>query len=283
MTRARSSCCRIDGDRRRIQALEPVRRDRARRAFRLDGELSAVRLAGADRARRMAPAVIDRSRADAGRAGVAGRSRAGPGDGGVAGAAGAAAAGRAGGRWSRCREMRDAGVVTLPLPEPKPKDEPKPVEEPEVKKTEEVGRPEQTPPAPRTTAAPRSERRDRAGAARAEPRQRRRASAAIVSWRDLVVARLQQAKRYPSSAEARREQGVVTLSFSVDRNGRVLSRSIARSSGHASLDQEVLAMIQRAQPLPPFPPAMTQPVVHLHGADPLLAARVARYSFVSAS
>ena len=85
----------------------------------------------------------------------------------------------------------------------------------------------------------------------------------MASWRDLVVARLQQAKRYPSSAEQRHEQGVVTLSFSVDRNGRVLSRSIARSSGSSSLDQEVLAMIQRAQPLPAFPPAMTQSVIHL--------------------
>jgi protein TonB len=78
-----------------------------------------------------------------------------------------------------------------------------------------------------------------------------------------VVARLQQAKRYPSGAEARREQGVATLSFSVNRHGRVVSHRIARSSGHSSLDQEVLAMIQRAQPLPAFPPAMTQAVVHL--------------------
>ena len=36
-------------------------------------------------------------------------------------------------------------------------------------------------------------------------------------------ARLQQNKRYPAGAEARREQGVATLSFSVDRNGRVLA------------------------------------------------------------
>ena len=41
------------------------------------------------------------------------------------------------------------------------------------------------------------------------------------------MARLQQNKRYPSSAEARHEQGVVTLSFSVDRNGRVLARKIS--------------------------------------------------------
>ena len=65
---------------------------------------------------------------------------------------------------------------------------------------------------------------------------------------------------------------MVTLSFTVDRNGRVLARSIARSSGVAALDEEVLAMVQRAQPLPAFPPAMTQHSVNLVGADPLLAA-----------
>ena len=54
--------------------------------------------------------------------------------------------------------------------------------------------------------------------------------AAIASWRDLVVARLQQHKRYPAAALAGREQGVVMLSFSVDHNGRVLARSISKSS-----------------------------------------------------
>jgi TonB family protein len=33
----------------------------------------------------------------------------------------------------------------------------------------------------------------------------------------------------------------------------VLSRSIARGSGNSELDQEVLAMVSRAAPFPPFP------------------------------
>jgi len=44
----------------------------------------------------------------------------------------------------------------------------------------------------------------------------------------------------------------------MDRNGRVLSRHIEGSSGSAALDHEVLAMIERAQPLPAFPPSMPQ-------------------------
>ena len=84
------------------------------------------------------------------------------------------------------------------------------------------------------------------------------ASRAQASWRDLLMAHLQRHKRYPAGAQSRGEQGTVVLSFSMDRNGHVLSRSVARSSGVPELDQEVLAMIQRAQPLPAFPPAMPQ-------------------------
>jgi protein TonB len=84
------------------------------------------------------------------------------------------------------------------------------------------------------------------------------ARAAEASWRDLLVAHLQWNKRYPNGAQARREQGMVVLSFSMDRNGHVLARHIARSSGVPELDEEVLAMIQRAQPLPAFPPSMAQ-------------------------
>jgi protein TonB len=78
------------------------------------------------------------------------------------------------------------------------------------------------------------------------------------SWQADLVRHLQQYKRYPSGAQGKREQGVVLLGFSVDRNGRVLARRIVQSSGHADLDQEVMDMIVRAQPLPAFPASMTQ-------------------------
>ena len=150
--------------------------------------------------------------------------------------------------------------VTLPLPLPKAAEK-KPEEDPDTQKAETKPVQQQTP-APRTTAAPRSE--NSTAAAPAAPSPGSAASrAAIASWRDLVLARLQQNKRYPASAEARHEQGVATLSFSVDRNGRVLARSITRSSGVAALDEEVMTMVMRAQPLPAFPPAMTQHSINL--------------------
>ena len=156
----------------------------------------------------------------------------------------------------------------------------------ETKPSRAAGGPEN-----RATKPRQQKRRRRAPRPRRVPSSRSRRSpaapspgsaasrAAIASWRDLVVARLQQSKRYPSGAEARREQGVVTLSFSVDRNGQVLSRSIARSSGHPALDQEVLAMVQRAQPLPAFPAAMPQSVGQSDGADPLLGALAVSFAF----
>jgi periplasmic protein TonB len=149
------------------------------------------------------------------------------------------------------------------LPEPKPKAvEKKPEEEPDTRKAETQPAQQDTP-APQTTAAPRSEENTAAVPQAPSPGSVASNRAAIASWRELVVARLQANKRYPGSAEARHEQGVVTLSFTLDRNGKVLARSIARSSGVASLDEEVLTMVQRAQPLPAFPAAMVQQSVNL--------------------
>jgi len=100
---------------------------------------------------------------------------------------------------------------------------------------------QERPPAPRTTA------RVQGGAPRVE-----------ATWQTVLLKHLQQYKRYPQSAQTQGEQGVVLLGFSVDRNGRVLEHRIVQSSGHADLDDEVMAMIERAQPLPAFPTSMTQ-------------------------
>jgi protein TonB len=150
--------------------------------------------------------------------------------------------------------------VTLPLPEPKAVEK-KPEENPDKQKSETLSV-QESPPSPQTTAAPRSEQNTAATPQAPSPGSEASRNA-IAKWRDLVVARLQQHKRYPATAEGRREQGVVTLSFSVDRSGRVLTRSILKSSGVAALDEEVLTMVQRAQPLPAFSPAMMQQSVNL--------------------
>jgi protein TonB len=147
-------------------------------------------------------------------------------------------------------EQKATPTETVQQEQPKVDEPPEPtvptadVALPEQKPPEKVEEPRQ--PAPATTA------RVIGGAPRIEP-----------TWEAVLVKHLQQYKRYPTEAQSHSEQGVVLLGFSVDRNGRVLAHRIVHSSGHADLDDEVTAMIERAQPLPAFPPSMTQPRLDL--------------------
>ena len=72
-------------------------------------------------------------------------------------------------------------------------------------------------------------------------------------WEALLLTHLKKYRRYPARARAARQQGVVHIHLTVNRAGRVLSTEIARNSGYFALDQEALATIKRAEPLPPIP------------------------------
>jgi periplasmic protein TonB len=76
-------------------------------------------------------------------------------------------------------------------------------------------------------------------------------SAAVVhNWESLLVAHIERFKRYPLEARERGEQGMVRVAFAIDRDGWVRSSRVVQSSGSADLDQEALAMLTRAQPVP---------------------------------
>jgi len=124
-------------------------------------------------------------------------------------------------------------------PPPPPPPEPQAVVAPEPPPPPKVE--EQKPPTPAMPA------RTKGGAPHVVP-----------AWQTSLVRHLEQYKRYPSEAQSRGEEGVVLLSFTVDRTGHVLERRVVRSSGYPVLDDEVVAMIERAQPLPPFPPTMSE-------------------------
>ena len=64
-------------------------------------------------------------------------------------------------------------------------------------------------------------------------------------------------KQYPPEAQRARQEGVTYVRFTMSRDGRVLAARIERASGAASLDQEGLDLLQRAQPLPPDQPGET--------------------------
>lgn len=73
-------------------------------------------------------------------------------------------------------------------------------------------------------------------------------------WQSRLMAHIERRKRYPSAARARGEEGTVHVRFSIDGSGNVLSVTLARSSGFAALDEEVLSLVRRVSPVPPPPP-----------------------------
>ena len=121
---------------------------------------------------------------------------------------------------------------------------PKPVEKPKEKNPKQK---HASLPSMPSTAEQQAER-----AAAPMPGASSRNSDAVPNWKSQLVAALERQKRYPS--EARGDQGVAQLAFSIDRQGGVHNARITRSSGSSVLDREALALVQRAQPLPPPPP-----------------------------
>ena len=73
------------------------------------------------------------------------------------------------------------------------------------------------------------------------------------TWEGLVLGALNKVKRYPRDAQFARQQGVPYIRFVMNREGKVLSVRLERSSGFRPLDQEALALPKRAQPLPKPP------------------------------
>ncbi|MGE4430826.1 MAG: energy transducer TonB [Sphingobium sp.] len=70
------------------------------------------------------------------------------------------------------------------------------------------------------------------------------------TWEGRVLAALNKLRRYPRMAMVRRQQGVPYIRFVMDRDGKVLSSRLERSSGFPDLDREAVALPKRASPLP---------------------------------
>jgi protein TonB len=123
--------------------------------------------------------------------------------------------------------------VALPVPEP-PKPEPPAEEKPPTAMPSVAMVP--------TTPAP-----PVAGAA-VQP-----SAAAVHRWESALVAHIERFKRYPAEARARGQQGLARVAFTIDRDGWVQASRILQTSGSPELDQESLAMLARAQPMPKPP------------------------------
>lgn len=146
----------------------------------------------------------------------------------------------------------------LPAPPPKPKPQPKtklPSPKPEPSPVVQAPAQEAVPAlaaAPAAVAAPRPD--TDVGAAR--PAAPAFPPDAMALYQARLAQHLERNKRYPRDAQLRRQQGIVHLQFAMDAAGRVLSAKVARASGYVLLDEEVPAMLRRAEPLPVPPPGL---------------------------
>lgn len=82
------------------------------------------------------------------------------------------------------------------------------------------------------------------------------ARAGQANWNSELAAQIRRNAAYP--ADGGGASGTVQISVSISRNGRLLSHHLAASSGSPALDRAAMAIIERAQPFPPFPAGMTQ-------------------------
>lgn len=140
------------------------------------------------------------------------------------------------------------------VPQPAPKQEPAQAEQSQ----------QPTTPVERTTAPPAvAAEPNEVAAAPARGAPSLTASDASISWQSVLLGHLEQHKRYPSRAKRRRQEGVVSVRLILNRDGDVLERRIAVSSGFSALDTEALALIDRAEPLPPPPPEIKGDVIEL--------------------
>ncbi|MDB5595436.1 MAG: hypothetical protein JWM36_2397 [Hyphomicrobiales bacterium] len=126
---------------------------------------------------------------------------------------------------------------------------PKPVQKKIEKPTREIK--ERKPRPPQKTAPPalRAAQETRAAPSTGVPV----VSAAVrASWQSLVAAHLNRFKRPATNGAS----GTARVAFRIGAGGQVLSVSLAGTSGDAALDQEALALVRRASPVPAPPPEM---------------------------
>lgn len=78
-----------------------------------------------------------------------------------------------------------------------------------------------------------------------------------------LMAWLNKHKSYPREAKKAKQQGVVELQFTLQRDGTVLASSIRKGSDYPLLDEAALAMLAAASPLPALPASMDRQQITL--------------------
>lgn len=155
--------------------------------------------------------------------------------------------------------------VELPLPQTRPE----PPRKQEVKQEKPKEKPRKKPEPRKAKQQPSAEKRraqvvTRQEAPRAAAAQNSRGSASSVSparWQARLASHLERRKRYPAVARQQGQQGTAQVRFTIDASGNVQSVSLVRSSGVSILDDEVVALVRRASPVPAPPPGVNRTIV----------------------
>lgn len=87
----------------------------------------------------------------------------------------------------------------------------------------------------------------------AAPSPQQGASEGRESYLTRLLAQLNRFKHYPAQARKAHIEGVVLVHFVMEADGHITRAEIQRSSGRPALDKEALALMARAEPLPPLP------------------------------
>jgi len=81
-------------------------------------------------------------------------------------------------------------------------------------------------------------------------------SGTVEEWSKQISARLENGKHFPRAALDQR--GTAKVGFVLDRNGGLVSHWLVESTGNRALDEESLAIVERAQPFPIPPPNLKE-------------------------
>ena len=77
------------------------------------------------------------------------------------------------------------------------------------------------------------------------------------NWEKALASHINLYQHYPAGAQTHHVHGQVTVQFTVDRGGKIVASRVIHGSGSLLLDEEAIAMLRRAVPLP-VPPAEAQ-------------------------
>jgi periplasmic protein TonB len=151
------------------------------------------------------------------------------------------------------QEHTDAVLAPPPPPTPPPAPTPEIQKKPPPPKSEVERRKPVRPDKQKvrqTTAPPTSEAQHSNVAAAPSAGAASAPSVSPASWKGELMAHLNRYKRYPSGAGV----GTASVAFVINRSGEVLSARLIGSSGDGALDEEAVALVRRASPVPAPPP-----------------------------